>query len=157
MEAYVGGEGYTTPSGFILKEMCIMFPNKEYNHYLFKSDSFGLSDNDFKTIRYAMKTINKLSFHDGDTPSHHLDEILQRYKEYTIYTYSEVMQKRLQHHLPTTIVINAQDEGLKLASELPDPKCFREHPHRYCAKAKAIAIRKFMDNEDNVDMKQMTW
>ena len=157
MDVYIAGEGYNLPTGFILKEACIMFSNKEYTQYLFKGGTIGLGENEFKAIRKAMKTTNKLSFHDGDTSPYQFADALDRYKDYTIYTYSEVMQKYIQHHLPTTLVINTQDTGLILSDKLPDPGCFRHHPPRFCAKAKVIAIRDFIENnpEDNKD--SWTW
>ena len=150
MEVYIAGEGYDIHSGFLLKEMCVMFSNKEYSQFVFKTDDVVLSEGDYKAIRDAVKHTSKLSFHDGDIPSHLVCDILERYQEYTIYTYSEEMCDFIQHHLPTTIVINVQDKGLTLKEQLPDPICFRRHPPNFCAKAKAIEIRNFMDNYINL-------
>ena len=148
MAVCIGGEGYTLPSGFLLKELCIMHPNNEYSHYLFKTDHcLSLTENDLRTIRYVTEKVNGLLYHDGDIPLKHLREILNRYKDNIIYTYSELMRTTIQQHLPVTVVINVQDMGYTLPRLLPDPHCFRFHCFRYCAKSKAIAIRNFMANQ----------
>ena len=55
MTAYIGIDGFTLPSGFILKEMCILYPNDEYDHYLFKNPGWQLTEADRRTIRYTTK------------------------------------------------------------------------------------------------------
>ena len=150
MDVYVGIEGYTLPTGFIAKELTIIFPNTEYTHYLFeKPVNFILSLIDEKTVRYATRHLNNLIYADGDTPYNQLGPILQKLSKYTIYTYSQIASNFIQEFLPTTIVINTQDLGHQLPKVLPDPSCFRLHCPRYCAKAKALAVRDFVEHEQN--------
>ena len=150
MDVYVGAEGYTLPCRFILKELCIIFPNGEYNHYLFKSPShITLTATDERTVRWATKCLNKLSYDDGDLSIEQLGAILYKLKDFTIYTYTSLVEKLIQNFLPTTVVINAQDMEYHLPKILPNPNCFRNHSYRYCAKAKAIAIKNFIEKEDN--------
>lgn len=145
MSAFVGVEGYTLPCGFILKELCIYFPNGEFNHYLFQKPDWLLSDVARKTIRYTTQNLNNLSYEDGDVPLSQLPGILNKIKDVTVYSYGEAAVKLLQKCLPTTLVENIQDQGYKMPAELPDSNCFRKHKQRYCAKAKAIAIQEFVD------------
>ena len=147
MDVYIGTEGFTLPNEFLIKEICVYFENNEYNHYLFKPPpNHRLTEVDERTIRYTTNRINGISYHDGDVPYGIMDEVLSRYREYTIYTYSQVALNLLQRALPTTVIINVQELGFKLPSELPDPVCCRQHPARYCAKAKAIAVKNFCKN-----------
>ena len=151
MDAYVGLEGYTIPSGFIAKELTIIYANAEYSHYIFeKPDNIVLSPQDEKTVRYTTRHLNTLSYEDGDIPYNQLGPILGKLKDFTIYTYSLVASNLIQNFLPTTVVINTQDLGQKLPKHLPDPNCFRLHQnYRYCAKAKAAEVKDFIQNEQN--------
>ena len=145
MDAYIGVEGYTLPSGFVLKELCVLFPNEEYSYYLFKAPvNKQLSDVDRRTIRYTTTNLNNLSWFDGHIPLEILPDILQEIKQYRIYTYSEIARKMLQELLPVSIVNDIQTLGFKLPSCLPSDNCGREHKPRYCAKAKAVAIKNFL-------------
>ena len=148
MDAYVGLEGYTLPSGFIVKELTIIYTNAEYSHYIFeKPDNIVLSPQDEKTVRYATRHLNSLSYGDGDIPYNQLGPILGKLKDFTIYTYSLVASNLIQNFLPTTVVINSQDLGHKIPKHLPNPNCFRLHQnYRYCAKAKAAEVKDFVEN-----------
>ncbi len=56
MEAYVAIEGFTLPSGFVLKELAVIYANGEYDHHLFAPppcEFFILTDADKRTIRYT--------------------------------------------------------------------------------------------------------
>ena len=145
MSVFIGLEGFTLPEGFIVKEICLIYPNDEYNHFLFKKPDGFLSEISKKTIRYTTQHLNNLSYEDGDISCNLLPAILEKVKDLTIYTYSDIAQKFLQHYLPTTAIENVQNQGNKIPSQLPDSKCFRSHNQRYCARAKAIAIKKFVD------------
>ena len=145
MSAFVGIDGYTLPCGFIIKELCILFPNDEYNHFIFQKPDGLLSEVSKRTIRYTAQHLNNLPYEDGDIPYTLIPAILQKVKDLQLYTYSDIAQKTIQQYLPTTAIINIQDDGYKMPSQLPDSKCFRRHNQRYCAKAKAIAIRKFLN------------
>ena len=149
MNVYVGVEGYTLPSGFILKELVIMFPNTEYSHYIFeKPNDIVLSPQDAKTVRYATRNLNSLNYEDGDISYNQLGTILDKLKDFTIYTYSLIASNLIQKFLPTTVVINSQNLGQKLPKHLPNPNCFRLHQnYRYCAKAKSYAVRNFIEYE----------
>lgn len=144
MSVFVGMDGYTLPAGFILKELCMVYPNDEYNHFLFKKPDSLLSQISKRTVRYATQHLNNLSYEDGDIPYTLIPNILDKIKDLKVYTYSEIAQKFLQEILPTTNIENVQNLGYQMPAKLPDSKCFRSHNQRYCAKAKAIAVKKFM-------------
>ena len=147
MEVYIGIDGFTLPSGFIAKEICFMYPNGEFCHLLFKPPvNQNLTRADERTIRYTTSNLNNLVYQDGDVPYECLNDILQTVQLYVIYTYSEVALRFLQSVLPTSIITNIQTQGFKMPSTLPDPACFRRHNCRYCAKAKAIAVKNFVES-----------
>ena len=149
MFAYIGIEGYNIPSGFIVKELAIVYPNEEFDHYLFKSpNDFLLTAKDEETIRYITRHLNNLSYTDGDIPYSMVGSVLEKLKDYTIYTYGLQTQRLVQGFLPTATIINTQDDGHKLDQHLPDPSCFRIHNFRYCAKSKAIEIQKFVEKRE---------
>ena len=147
MEAYIAMEGFTLPSGFVIKELTILYTNGEYDHHLFlPPTSRYLSEVDKTTIRYTTSKINQLSWTDGAIPYSCVDDILNKLKDCKIFTFSGISLKTLQKYLPTAVIINIQDFGFEMPSLLPHPHCFRAHSHRYCAKAKAFAIKHFMEN-----------
>lgn len=151
MELYIAGEGFTLPSGFILKEMTIIFPNREYKHFMFKNpDNFFPTARDNKTIRYTTKNFNQLSFTEGDVSYNLIDDILTPYKNYKLYTYSDIFCSFLEKRLPTTAVTNIQDFGHKLPATLPKPNCFKNHNPRYCSLAKALRVLKLVEDETSL-------
>ena len=147
MDAYVGIEGFTLPSGYIIKELTILFPNTEYSHYILsKPKDIFLTAQDERTIRYVTRNLNSLNYADGDVPYEQLQTIFSRLEDFTIYTYSRIVAKSIQQYLPTTVVVNTQDLGHVLSKHLPDSNCFRLHTnYRYCSKAKSVAIKEFIE------------
>ena len=150
MDVFVAFEGFTLPSGFIVKELTILHPNGEYNHYIIKKPNHTyLNKQEERTVRYVTRHIHGINYNDGDVPYEQLNTILQKLEEYTIYTYSTVAETLLHALLPTTVVIDVKELGHNLPKELPNPNCFRHHiKYRYCSKAKAIAIKNFLYEDD---------
>ena len=107
-----------------------------------------LTAQDEMTIRYATRNIHSLNFADGDISYDQIGVILGKLEDYFIYTYSSIAAKFIQQFLPTSVVTNTKDLGHILAESQPDPNCFRIHrDYRYCAKAKAIEVKDFIENE----------
>lgn len=147
MEAFVAIEGFTLPSGFVLKEFAVIYGNNEYDHYLFAPPAgMCLTDADERTIRYTTCKLNNLSWTDGSTPYGYIDEILDKLKDYKIFTFSAIALRTLQRSLPTSVIINIQDFSFEMPNTLPNPRCFRAHNYRQCALAKAFAVKKFMES-----------
>ena len=144
MPVFIGIEGYTLPSCFILKELCVMYPNNDYDHYLFKRPSVDLTEVDHRTIRYATEKLNELCYSDGFVTYNQIGDALDPVKDDIIFTYSDVAVCVLRKYLPTTVIINIQSKDFKMPKTLPESGCFRKHCQRYCAKAKAIEVKKFM-------------
>ena len=93
MDVYIGVDGYMIPSGFLLKELCILFSNGEYDHFLFSKPDWNLSERDIRTIRYATQHLNNLDFNDGTTPYEQIPVVLNKIKKFHVYTYSEISKK----------------------------------------------------------------
>ena len=145
MSAYIGIDGFTLPSGFILKEMTIIYPNHEYDHFIFKKPCWNLTEADKRTIRYTTQNLNQLCYEDGHVSYEQIGMILDSVKDITLYTYSDIAVTFLQKHLPSTVIKNIQCQGYTMPRELPNSNCFRHHASRYCAKSKARAIQKFVE------------
>ena len=147
MNAYICVDGFTIPSTFVLKELFIQFANGEHNHLMFLPPNINLTEADRRTIRFTTKHLNNISYFDGDVPYSQLQPILHKLRDYKIYTYSEVALKTLQSYLPMTVIVNIQEFGFKMPAQLENPCCFRFHSYRYCAKAKAIAVKSFIEKQ----------
>ena len=145
MEVYIGLEGFTLTDEFIVKELAILYPNKEFNHYIIRNPPKYLSEKDSRTVRYTTEHINKLSWYDGDIPYNMIERILKKVRDWKVYTYGAYARQFLLKYLPNTIVIDVQESmGCKLPS-LEMCGCFRDHPPRYCAKAKAVFIKNYVE------------
>ena len=149
MNVFIGVEGFTLPAGFIAKEICILFPNREFCHYIFKAPiNPNLSAADHRTIRFTTDKLNKLSWYDGFISYETIPEIMIEFQQFRIFTYGEVVMRFIQKLLPLSVVTNTQTDGYAMPSVLPNPACCRDHPPRYCAKAKAVAIGEFVESLD---------
>ena len=145
MNAYVGFEGYFTQSGFVHKELCILYDSDRYDHYLFKKPEEKLSEADMVTVRWATCQLNNLEFNDGSMPYKEIEQILKKIENYQIYTFSDVAVETLQKYIPNAPKVkNIQELGFEMPKRLSFAYCFRPHNPRYCAKAKAREVRKFM-------------
>ena len=94
MNAYVGIEGFSTKSGFILKELCIFYDGEEFDHYMFEKPSWTLTDTDLETVQYVSSQLNGLNLYDGCIPYKEVDGILRGIRDYQIYTFSDLAVKR---------------------------------------------------------------
>ena len=103
-----------------------------------------------RTFRYTTQNLNNLCYQDGFIPYDQIANILDSVKDVTIYTYSEIAVTILQRYLPTTVIKNIQNDGFNMPKILPDSGCFRQHCQRYCAKAKAFELKKFLEEMDNL-------
>ena len=143
MEVYIGLEGFTLTKEFILKELVIFYPNNEFNHYIIKNPPKYLSEKDSRTVRYATENINNLSWYDGDIPYDSVGRILKKVRDWKVYTYGDFAKRFLRKYLPNTVIVDIQTD-CKMPTTLECCDCFRNHPPRYCAKAKAKFIKNYI-------------
>ena len=148
LELFIALEGFTLPSLFVVKELTVLYPNRDFRHFLFeKPIDFTPTEKDCTTIRFITKKLSQLVFTEGEIPYNCIGSILQRYKNHTIYTYSDIAKSTLQNYLPTARIINTQILGHQLPKTLAKQNCFKNHNPRYCSLSKAIEVRKFVENE----------
>ena len=144
MKIIISIEGYTLTSGFIIKEICYIYQNGEYNHYLIRNPERPLTENERRTVRYTTQHLNNLDYFEGDIPYTLIPSLLSHLRDYKLYTYSDIAVKVLQSYLPTTSIENIQDQGYKMPCILPNPGCFKMHNPRYCAKSKALKVKRYL-------------
>ena len=79
LSAYVGIEGFVLKRMYIVKEMSILYDSGETDHYRFSSPpDLMLSPAEAKTIRFASKHLNGISYHDGSVPYSEIGNVLDR-------------------------------------------------------------------------------
>ena len=143
-------EGYTPPhAGYIAKELFILHPNGKNDHFLFRSPTVTLTEEDLRVIRYTTKNINHLAYHDGLVEYSNVYSILQSVQNQKIFTYGEGSVQFILKCIPTANVIDVQKWGFKMPDKLEDKNCFRRHSKffRYCAKSKAWALFEYLDKK----------
>lgn len=150
MRVFVGVEGFPiTNQLFIVKELFLLFSNGTHDHYLFSPPAEYLCEKDQKTVRFITKHLNGLSWFDGDILYSSLPRILKKIQGFRVYTYGQHAKQLLLRYLPTTAVINIQEEfDCKMPTTLESCECFRPHIPRYCAKAKSLFTKAVVDDRN---------
>ena len=143
----IGVEGFQLSNIFIVKELYIQIPSREFRQFIFKNPKdLQLNDEDLRTVRYTTRHLSGLSYTDGDVPYDEVAVVLNRLKNCTIYTYGYTARNFLRTYLPTTVIVDIQELGFNMPTELPKTPCFINHRPRYCARAKADAIRLYLES-----------
>lgn len=147
MRVFVGVEGFAlTNKIFVVKELFLQFSNDTHDHYLFSPPIENLCEKDQKTVRFVTKHLNHLAWFDGTIVYSHVERILKKIQHFRVYTYGRDAKQFLLRYLPTTAVIDIQEEmACKMPNVLEQCECFRIHPPRYCAKAKSLYIKQFVE------------
>ena len=141
---FIAVEGFTLPSGFIVKELTMMFGNHQFNHYLFEPPvDFVPTREDLTTIRYTTNQIHGLNFTDGTLAYDKLYDILSKLHDHKVHCYGEHTKRLLQSHVPFTPIFNIQDVGFTMPETLPSSSCGRNHHGRNCSMSKATVVRNF--------------
>ena len=148
MKIFVAVEGYQLKKKFVLKELHMLGESGEFKHFVFKQPLLLPDEADRQTIRYTTRYLSQLAWTDGDVPYTEIRSILQKLQHHTLYTYGYTSEKMLQEFLPTTPIVNTQRHGHRMPKELPKPNCFYHHRPRYCAMAKAQAVKQFIEEND---------
>ncbi len=140
-------EGFTLPSGYLVKELSVCLENYEIHFYFKAPTNFEPSAKDLQTIRYASKHVNHLTLHDDNVlPYEALDVILQSLASKTIYVAGNSAYQFVAAKLPTTLVFDISSVyNFKYPKELPDTTCAKRHGSRYCSLAKCLCIKQFME------------
>ena len=144
---FVGIEGFTLPSQFIVKELTMLFSNGEFNHNLFEIPmDYTPTLEDLTTVKYATKYIHSLSFTEGDMPYNKLTEFVRRLESCKVYCYGHSTRKLIETLIPFTPVIDVQQEGFAMPKTLPRSNCGRSHEGRNCSMSKAYCVKQYCEN-----------
>ena len=77
--AYIGVEGYVLKRMYIIKELTVLYENGNSDHYRFEPPTdLMLTPDEAKTVRFASKHLNGLSYHDGSVSYTELKEIMDK-------------------------------------------------------------------------------
>ena len=142
-------EGFTLTSGFIAKELTILYDDLRYQHFhIAKPKNFHPTDQELRTIRYTSKFLNQLYLDDDNLlPYSTINDILRQMSSHKIYVAGHTAHKFITTYLPTTEVIDlCKNYKFTYPLKLPYIECFKQHTPRYCSLAKAKYIYKFMED-----------
>lgn len=141
-------EGYRLPSGFIVREMSVIFDNGNFQHFEFKCPTgYYPTMQDQDTIKYTTRYLNEIHYYDdGLLPYSVVDDILRSLANQTIYVGGHSTFNFITAKLPLTRVIDICKtfEFRYPKILLPSSKCFRQHNNRYCSAAKAEYVQGFL-------------
>ncbi len=141
-------EGFTLPSGYLIKELTVCMDNGEMQHFHFEAPpNFYPSEMELRTIRFANKHLNQLSLHEGNLlPYSTIDDILQKMASNTVYVAGSAAFNLVSSKLPSTLVLDVCSlYNFKYPNELPYTSCMKRHRARYCSFSKCLFIKDFLD------------
>ena len=140
-------EGFNLSSGYIIKELTIMYQDDSYQHFQFSPPKdFQPTDAQEKTIYYTQRYLNELALSDNALlPYSTINDIMQKISTYTIFVAGYTTYKVIKEYLPLVKIINVCSEyNFSYPKELPPTNCFKQHRPRYCSMAKATYVKNFM-------------
>ena len=165
MSVYVGFEGFVLKRMYIIKEMTVLYESGNLDHYRFAAPTtVRLTTDEAKTVRYASRHLNGLSYHDGEISYEEIYSILGKlagllinnvntnplpsrqditsiFAGCKIYVHGSAATNFILQHLPNSLIVNTAAINI-LPTELIRRDCGRDHPPRYCSMAKAFEIKK---------------
>ena len=143
-------EGFTLPSGYIIKELTVIFDDDNYQHFHFKAPAnFYPTNDEQRTINYTTNYLNQLFFSDNSLlPYSTINDILKNLSSHTIYVAGQSAYRFVKSKIPLTNVIDiCIDYNFTYPKVLEKTNCFKDHNPRYCSLSKCKYIKNFMINE----------
>ena len=141
---FVAIEGFNLKRGYVIKELSIVYSDDSYQHYQFKTPvNFTATAADRVTINHIKTYLNGFSIEDDFyLPNDLHTTILKEFVNFKIYVAGDITKKIIANILPETSIIDVCSLiDFRYPTELPDPRCFRNHRARYCSLAKARYIK----------------
>ena len=145
-------EGFPTLNGgYILRELTLIFPNEQEQHFQFKNpETMCLNEDEMKTAKFCQRHLNGFSPTNDEScclPAAVYPKILDEIKHCRIYCAGECTRYFFARHLPDTQVIDVYSLfDFRYPSEFSvNPNCFKLHRYRYCTLAKARYIAQRLD------------
>ena len=148
---FVAVEGYSLPNGFVVKELTVIKNNSDVDHFIFMKPDVVFTAAETKTIAWTTKYLNGLKLTDGHIPYNTVPHIISQLSHSKIFCYGSLTTKFLRSIIPLGYIIDVQLKGFSLPKNLKDShlRCGRSHPIRFCAMAKANAIKNFIIATEN--------
>ena len=137
-------EGFPTKNGgLILRELTLIFPNSQEQHFQFKNpDDMCLNEDEMKTAKFCQRHLNGFSPTSNEScclPAAVYVTVLQEIQHCRIYCAGEIARHFFSLNLPDTHVIDVYSLfDFRYPHEFSEnPNCFKLHRYRYCTLAKA--------------------
>ena len=133
-------EGFTLPSGYIVKELTIVFDDDSYQHFHFNAPKdFFPTAKDLRTINYVRRHLNGLSLsNDCLLPYTSINDILNNLSSCKIYVAGNSAHQFIMAYLPLNNIIDiCREYNFKYPEELLPMDWFKQHKPRYCSHSKA--------------------
>ena len=144
-------EGFSTQNGgFILRELTLIFPNEQEQHFQFKNpDTMYLNPDEMNMAKFSQRNLNGFSPTDNEScclPTAVYPKILEEIQHCRIYCAGEIERCFFARNLPDTEVIDVYSLfDFKYPAQLDNPGCFKLHRYRYCSLAKARYLAQKLD------------
>jgi hypothetical protein len=147
-------EGFTLPSGYLVKELTILYTNNDYQHFHFKSpEDFAPTGSELRTIKYATSYLHQLPLYDRNPlPYSMLATIVTSLRDDTIVVAGSAAFNLIRDFLPFSRIIDiCESYNFKYPPALPPTHCFRNHQPRHCSLAKGQFISLFFQ-ENSINL-----
>ena len=144
-------EGFTTQNeGFILRELTLIFPNEQEQHFQFKNpENMYLNPDEMKIAKFSQRHLNGFSPTDNEScclPAAVYPKILEEIQYCRIYCAGEIERCFFAKNLPDSKVIDVYSLiDFNYPTQLDNPNCFKLHRYRNCSLAKARYLIQRLD------------
>ena len=136
-------EGFPTLNGgLILRELTLIFPNGQEQHFQFKNpETMCLDRDEMETAKFCQRYLNGFSPDHNETcclPAAVYPRILEEIEHCRIYCAGETARFFFARHLPNSHIVDVYSLfDFRYPTEFSNPNCFKHHRYRYCTLAKA--------------------
>ena len=144
-------EGFCVKNGgFVLRELTLIFPDGDEQHFQFKNpEDLCLDDAEMKIAKFAERYLHGFSPTSDENcclPYAVYPKILEVIQNCRIYCAGELFRRFFTSNLPNSHVIDVYSLfDFRYPNELDNPGCFKLHRYRYCSLAKARWIRQKLE------------
>ena len=136
-------EGFPMENGgYILRELTLLFPNDQEQHFQFKNPSnMCLNIDEMRTAKFCQRHLNGFSPTDDEScclPAEVYPKILETIQHSRIYCAGETTRLFFARHLPDASITDVYSLfDFRYPKEFSEnPGCFKMHRFRYCTLAK---------------------
>ena len=145
-------EGFPTQNnGYILRELTLVFPNKDEQHFHFKNpEAMCLNDDEMKSAKFCERNLNGFSPTNDEScclPATVYPKILEGIKKCRIYCAGVTAHDFFARHLQDSHIVDVYTLfDFRFPNNFPlNPNCFKHHRYGYCTLAKARYLFQELD------------